>query len=139
MLGAEYVPHGETVTNWSRMVTVQVFRNMKKVDPDQFADQMRRSWLAACPGSDVQKIKSGQENGYPFLLLVFACPLNTKTGKPENMFAKFIEGDDAFYSIQYAYRSDLTKDNIPPAMTYLGGVRACDTRVPDRSCPSTMP
>jgi hypothetical protein len=139
MTGAEYIPQGETVSDWSRMVTVQVFHNMKRFDSNQFAEGVKRQWLAACPGSEVVKSKDGQENGYPFSLWVFACPLNPKTGKPENMFAKFISGNDSFYSIQYAYRSALTKDIIPPTMTYLGGVQACDSRLPDRPCPKVSP
>ncbi|HUO11393.1 MAG TPA: hypothetical protein VMU37_01425, partial [Caulobacteraceae bacterium] len=38
MIGAEYVPQGETVSDWSRMITVQVFRNLKKFDPNKFGD-----------------------------------------------------------------------------------------------------
>ena len=139
MTGAEYIPQGETVSDWSRMVTVQVFHNMKSFDPDRFAEGVKQQWLAACAGSEVVKSKDGQENGYRFSLWVFACPLNPKTGKPENMFAKFISGNDSFYSIQYAYRSALTKDIIPPAMTYLGSVQACDSRLPDRPCPKIAP
>jgi hypothetical protein len=136
---AEYVPEGETVSDWSRMVTIQVFRNMKKFDPDRFADGLKRRWGAACAGSEVVKSKDGQENGYPFSLWVFTCPLNPATGKPENMFAKFISGDDALYSIQYAYRSALTKEKVAPAVTYLSSVRVCDSRLADRPCPKTTP
>lgn len=136
MLIAEYIPQGETVSDWSRMVTVQVFRNLKNVDPDGFADGLRGRWLAACAGSDVQKVKDGHENGYAFSVWLFSCPLNSKTGKPENMFAKFISGNDSLYSIQYAYRGPLTKEIIPPTMNYLRDVRVCDTRLPDRPCPS---
>lgn len=139
MIGAEYVPQGETVSEWSRMVTVEVFRNLKGFDPNEFAEGMRRSWLAECTGSEVNKIKDGQEYGYPFSLWLFSCPRNSRTGKPENMFAKFIGGNDALYSIQYAYRAELTKEIIPPTMTYLGGVRVCDTRLRDRQCPSVAP
>jgi hypothetical protein len=136
---AEYVPRGETVSAWSRMITVQVFRNLKRFDPGQFGVGMKQTWLAACAGSEVQKVKDGQENGYPFSVWLFECPLNTKTGKPENMFAKFIAGNDALYSIQYAYRSALTKEVIPPTMVYLGGIQACDSRLPDRPCPKVAP
>jgi len=139
MIIAEYVPQGETVSGWSRMVTVQVFRNLKKFDADQFADGIRRRWLVACAGSEVSKVRGGEENGYSFSLWLFACPMNQATGKPENMFAKFISGNDALYSVQYAYRAALTKDIVPPAMTYLGSIRVCDTRLPDRPCPSMAP
>lgn len=139
MIGAEYVPQGETVTAWTRMITVQVFRNIKKGDPNQFGEGVGRGWTAACPGSDVRKIKDGIEGGYPFAVWQFLCPNNPQTGKPENMYAKMIGGTDALYSIQYAYRSELTKEIIPPTMSYLGGIRVCDTRRPDRPCPVVAP
>lgn len=139
MTGAEFIPQGETVSDWSKMITVQVFHNLKKFDPDQFAEGMKPQWLAACAGSEVRKIQDGQENGYSLSLWLFTCPLNPKTGKPENMFAKFISGNDSFYSVQYAYRAALTKDIIPPAMTYLRGVEVCDSRLPDRPCPKVTP
>jgi hypothetical protein len=139
MIGAEYVPQGETVLDWTRMITVQVFRNIKKGDPNQFAQGVRAMWLSACPGSEVMKIKDGAENGYPFAVWQFTCPNNPQTGKPENMYAKVIGANDALYSVQYAYRSELTKDVIPPTMAYLGSVQVCDTRLPDRPCPTTSP
>lgn len=136
---AEYVRHGETVQAWSRMVTVQVFHNLKHFEPAKFGAGIGQRWTAACPGSEAQRIKDGQENGYPFSLWLFTCPLNPATGKPENMFGKFVGGNDALYSVQYAYRSALTKEIIPPTMTYLGKVQACDTRLPDRPCPMVAP
>ncbi|HLZ74403.1 hypothetical protein [Phenylobacterium sp.] len=139
MIIAEYVPHGETVQAWSRMITLQVFRNLKHFDPAKFGGGLRQSWTSACPGAEVQDLKEGQENGYPFSLWLFTCPLNPATGKPENMFGKFIGGNDALYSVQYAYRSGLTKEVIPPTMTYLGGIQVCDTRLPDRPCPTVTP
>jgi len=130
---------GETVLDWTRMITVQVFRNIKRGDPNQFAQGVRAMWLSACPGSEVIKIKDGAENGYPFAVWQFTCPNNPQTGKPENMYTKVIGANDALYSVQYAYRSELTKDVIPPTMAYLGSVRVCDTRLPDRPCPTTSP
>lgn len=136
---AEYVPQGETVADWSQMVTVQVFHNLENVEPDKFAEGIKSRWLAQCAGSDVHKAKEGQENGYKFSLWLFACPMNTRTGKPENMFTKIISGGDSLYSVQYAYRSALTKEIIGPTVTYLAGIRVCDTRLPDRPCPATKP
>jgi hypothetical protein len=138
MMLAEFIPVGETVQDWSRMVTVQVFHNLHGVDPDGFAEGVKTRWLAACAGSDVRKVKDGVENGYRFSLWIFACPLNTGTGRPENMFTKITSGADSLYSVQYAYRSALTPDLIPPAMQYLRTVLVCDTRLPDRPCPPGM-
>jgi hypothetical protein len=139
MIAAEYVPQGETVSDWTRMITVQVFRNMKKFDPNQFAEGVKRSWVSACAGSDVQKVTEGTEGGYPFAVWLFKCPNNPQTGKPETMFTKLVGGNDALYSVQYAYRAALTQDLISPAMTYLGSIRVCDTRLPDRPCAAAFP
>jgi hypothetical protein len=134
----EFVPRGQTVETWSRMVTVQVFHNLH-ASPDAFADNLRKGWLGACPGSQVSKIKAGAVNGYAYALWRFTCPLNPSVGKPENMFAKFISGNDSFYSVQYAYRTPFTAKLAPPATAYLGGVSVCDSRLRDRPCPSVAP
>lgn len=139
MIGAEYVPQGETVQSWTRMITVQVFRNIKQSDPNRFAEGLKPMWLSACPGAEVMKIKDGTENGYPFALWQFTCPNNPQTGKPENMYTKLTGGSDALYSIQYAYRSPLTKEIILPTMSYLGSIRVCDTRTPEHPCPPGFP
>ena len=139
MIISEFVPQGETVASWTRMITVQVFRNIKKGDPDRFAEGLKSMWSSACPGADVMKIKDVVERGYPVAIWQFLCPNNPQTGKPENMYTKIIGGTDALYSIQYAYRSALTKEMIPPTMSYLGEVFVCDTRLPDRSCPTVSP
>ncbi|THD62039.1 hypothetical protein [Phenylobacterium sp.] len=139
MIGAEYIPQGETVLSWTRMITVQVFRNIKNGDPNGFAEGVKKGWLSACPGSEVIKIKDGVENGYPFAVWQFTCPNNPQTSKPENMYTKLISGTDALYSVQYAYRLPLTKEMILPTMTYLGNVKVCDTRLADRPCAAAFP
>ena len=135
---SEFVPTGETVKDWSRMVTVQIFHDMGGVAPTLMAEGIRSQWLAACPGSEVNKVKDIVENGYAATLWLFTCPLNNRTGKPETMFTKITGGTDALYSVQYAYRTVLSREIIPPTMTYLGGIRVCDTRRPDRPCPGGM-
>jgi hypothetical protein len=135
---AEYVPTAETVQDWSQMVTVQVFHNAPGADPDGLAGGVKGGWMGACPGSDVRKIKDGTENGYRFSLWLFMCAQNPGTGKPENMFAKIISGNDSLHSVQYAYRTAMTREMIPPTMKYLETVQVCDTRKSDHPCPAGM-
>ena len=59
MTMAEYVPEGETVEDWSRMITVQTFHGANHVDGDTFASGIAKQWKPACPGGDAQKIKGG--------------------------------------------------------------------------------
>lgn len=134
----EFVPVGETVDDWSRMVTAQIFLGLNNVDPDRFANRLAARWKSGCAGGEAQKIRSGIENGYNFSLWIFTCPLNPGTKKPENMWLKAISGADSLYSVQYAYRRELSKDLIEPAMEYLRKVMVCDTRRADRPCPRGM-
>ena len=135
---AEYVPAAETVDDWSRMVTVQVFRKLKSSDPDVFAGNLAKGWRSACAGGDGRKITAGVENGYPFSLWAFDCPLNPETGKPETMWLKATGGADSLYSVQYAYRSATSQERAAAAINYLKSVSVCDKRHIERPCPAGM-
>jgi hypothetical protein len=134
----EYVPRGESVKNWSRMITVNILFGAGRRSGDAFARDLAARWRATCPGGQGIKSKSGSENGYPFSLWVFGCPLNPQTKKPETMFLKTISGNDSFYDLQYAYRRAVTAEMVKPAVQYLSTVRACDTRLAARRCPPGM-
>jgi hypothetical protein len=135
----EWVPAGETVKAWSRMVTEQIFHNMAKVDPDVLPTGMAKSWAQACPGGVAERTGRTTENGYAVSTWAFRCPMNPQTGQPENMWMKAIQGSDALYSVQYAYRRALSDDLAGPAMAYLKGVKVCDTRDPTHPCPALKP
>jgi hypothetical protein len=135
---AEYVPGQESLEDWSRMITVQILRPLKKIEPDVFANSLAKGWMSACPGGGAQKVTAGKENNYSFSLWMYNCPLNPRTGKPENMWLKATSGVDALYSVQYAYRKAMSTDLIGPAMEYLRRVSVCDTRLADRRCPDGM-
>lgn len=134
----ESVPKGESVENWSRMITSQIFHNQKNTDPDVFAASVAQGWKSACPDSNARKVTSGKENGYPYSLWLFECALNPSTGKPETMWMKVISGDDALYSVQYAYRSFIEREWVAPTMTFLRQVVVCDPRKQEHLCPSGM-
>lgn len=134
----EFVPRGETVENWSTMVTVQILHDADDADPGAFARNLGQNWQGACQGSSVSKLDAGETNGFAFALWHYACPLNPGTGKPEAMWLKAIAGADALYVVQYAYRAASTKELEQPALAYLAKASACDTRRADRPCPAGM-
>ena len=133
---SEYIPQAETVQDWSTMVTVMIMHI--KTAPDQFATGMFENVKGGCPGIQTQKVTEGTENGYAFSLWLADCPLNPATGKPESFFMKVVAGNDALYNVQYAYRQDMTKALMVPAMTYLKQVKVCDTRDASHPCPAGM-
>ena len=130
LIAAEFIPQGETIEDWTRMVTVQVFRG-EKHGPDKFAQNLKIGWEGAC----VERLGSGAVNGYRYSAWSFGCPLNPKTSKPETMWLKVIRGKDALYSVQYAFRALPTAEFEKAANEYLARVAVCDTRAPKHPCP----
>jgi hypothetical protein len=132
---AEYVPTGESVDDWSRMITVQVFHALKNADANAFAADLAKRWSSACPHGRGQRARTGDDHGYSFALWIYRCPLNPATQKPETMWLKVLSGADSLYSAQYAYRREFGKELAGPAMEYLRQIKVCDTRRADRPCP----
>jgi hypothetical protein len=138
MLLSEFVPESQTVENWTEMVTVQIFRGMKGVTPDQFRARMQALWSDACQGSSAQPIASAQENGYPVALWLMVCPRNKETGKPEWTWFKAMQGNDSFYLVQKAFKFAPAKEQNVEWTGWLKSVVVCDTRLPERACPAGM-
>ena len=134
----EWVPLGETVNNWTAMITVQIFHGQGGASPKAFVGRVASGWRSACRGGDATDIQEGAENGYGYSFWLFSCPLNPQTGKPENMSIKAVSGADALYSVQYATRRPLTKAFITAGAQYLRQVKVCDNRRPERTCPRGM-
>jgi hypothetical protein len=134
MLISETVPVAQTVHDWTEMVTVQVFHDLK-IRPEQFKARIDQEGPAACPGIESHPIAQGDENGYPYLVWLQSCPLNKATGKPENTWFKAIAGNNSFYVVQLAFKAWPAKEQITSWMHYLGSIKVCDTRLPERACP----
>jgi hypothetical protein len=131
----EWVPQGETVHNWSEMVTVQLFRNRPDLEPRTMLDGIQRGWLKACAGSVPAPIVAGRTDGYDAATMVLRCPLNGETGKPETTVFRAIRGRDSFYMVQRAVRSVPDAGRLAGMESYLAGVSVCDTRSARSPCP----
>lgn len=138
MLMTEFVPTGETVDDWSRMITMQVFRGAGNAPIKAFSDSMQQGWNSACQDASNHLVAEGEVNAYPYADWHFACPLSPHTGKPESMWLRAVSGKDAFYVVQFAYRAEVTAERRTEALDYLGKVSVCDTRLPERDCPEGM-
>jgi hypothetical protein len=136
MLMNEMVPTSETVGDWTEMVTVQIYYNLKTT-PEQFTAKLASGWMAACPGATSNSVASGDENGYSAAVWLLNCPKNPATGKPEITWVKTVQGNDSFYVVQKAFKFTPSKDQVVQWMKYLRSVAVCDSRLADRACPQT--
>ena len=134
-----FVNEGETVEDWSTMITVIIQRDFDNADAGVVASNMAAAWSEGCPGAKAGLLVEDVTNGYPYVIWQYECPLNSETGKPETMMMKVIPGRDALYMIQYAVRAAPSIEFMKSALDYLGPeVSVCDTRIPERGCPEGM-
>jgi hypothetical protein len=135
---SEFVPVGETVRDWTRLITIQVFKGEGDAPIQLFAESLQQGWNSACADASNARLAEGFVNGYPYADWRFICPLSPHTDKPEAMWMRAVSGNDAFYVVQYAYRVAPTPEREAEARTYLEGVSVCDTRLAEHACPSGM-
>lgn len=134
----EFVPVGETVKDWTSLITIQVFKGEGDAPIQLFAESFEQGWNSACANASDAKLSEGVVNGYPYADWRFVCPLSPHTGKPEAMWMRAISGNDAFYVVQYAARAEPTPMREAEIRGYLQGVSVCDTRLPEQACPAGM-
>ncbi len=134
----EMVPRGQSVKDWTEMVTVQIFFNMTDVTPEAYKQRLEKLWAVNCKGAESSHIGQGSERGYPVVVWLQVCPRNKDTGKPEVTLLKAIAGEDSFYVVQKAFRFMPDKPQVEQWSRYLRNVSVCDSRVPERACPKTQ-
>ena len=94
LLMTEFVPVGETVQDWSQMITIQSFIGYRPETLESFATRFTQLVINECSTSDQKIIWSDVQYGYDSLVLAITCQENLNTGLPEWMLVKAIQGDD---------------------------------------------
>ena len=83
----ELVPAGETVQNFSRMVTLQTMPGLASVPARTFLDTFADRYRSACPRSTATILDlNGPADG-----LRLDCPRHPATAKAETVFARLID------------------------------------------------
>jgi hypothetical protein len=130
----EMVPEKESVENWTEIVTVQIFYNLRDTPPAEYRARLEKLGAEACPGARFTKIKVGTENLYPMVAWSQACPLNKQSGKPEFTWFKAVQGRDSFYVVQKAFKAEPTPKQLKAMTALFDGAKVCDSRVPGQRC-----
>ena len=131
---------GETVDDWTEMITQETFFRATRTSPDRVMDHLIQLAPRLCPDHRTAKMFAGEENGYPVGRLLQFCSLYK--GKGEITLYKVIQGRDNLYIVHRAIRVPAFPPDDPRDMTetikewarYMRTVKLCDTAV-ERSCP----
>lgn len=121
---AEWVPKGETVQAWSRMVTMIRLESLR-VTPQQFNQMMTDGLTKSCPGATISDVAITEVDGRPAARFRGDCPRNPDTGKSEVLFHLAIAGTNDLHVRQVAFRYQPSAEDVSWAKGILAETRWC--------------
>lgn len=126
----EEVPEGESVKQWTRMVTTQRFTGLASMTtPENYVANVGRSVERACPGARVDKIRSlamaGPPGGRAAVRLTVDCPVLAETGLRETFVMEATAGTFDMLVKQVAFRGAHTAADMVWANAFLDSLTYC--------------
>ena len=114
----ELVPVGETVNNWTKMMTITGIKdlaNKAEITPKAVLDNLAGGFKRACPNSfSAQGIAEGKVSGFDSFVAVISCGISPSTGgkSSETALVAVIKGQSDYYTIQWAERAAPSNEPI---------------------------
>ena len=149
---SDFVPTGQSATDWQERLAFEAFRDTRDLDPIQMLlDEVERD-RQRCDNIQHFNLFSGLENNYPTSVRLFQCSNNAFVGKGEIKIMKAIQGNDYFYLVRFEARTapfdpgdaitgdpgtipdGFSRDTVARWSDYLRRVNACDPAVPAHPC-----
>lgn len=105
----EYVPEGQTATDWQDKILLQVYHNLNDLPLDAIQRRMQGQNRNMCTGVIEGQMQSGMNNGYPSAFWTLGCRSLKQTPTPqptgETHYTKAIQGETALYVLSRRWRS----------------------------------
>jgi hypothetical protein len=118
----------ETVDNWSRLITLQLyFGASARVGAEAFSARWRNALGASCSGTTSTSV-AGTVDGFAATKVVAACPRNPQTGLPENVTAVFVQGQANLMIAQVAFRRPPTDADRRLVINVVDSLQVCDAQ-----------
>lgn len=131
----EAVPTGETVNDWSRMITDLRFAGAAKLLPiDKFHKALTNGLAESCPGVKVGAAVRLTLDGHEAARLRVDCPRLPATGKPETFFSLTVAGDKDLLNRQIAFRHVPSDQDTAWADALLAGTHLCLADSASKGC-----
>lgn len=131
----EWAPEGETVQNWTRIVTVQRFGEAAtRLRPHDVIGNMAESLPTSCPDGVSGAVERLRISGRPAARFRADCALNPGTGLPETLFALAIAGERDMHMFQIAFRRVPSAEDVSWAEQHLASAALCTARSREAVC-----
>jgi hypothetical protein len=130
----QMVPTGQTVNDWTEMVTVQIYPNVNEFTFETYAAALEKRFKAACQGAEANALKRAQENGYDIEYWALDCRAKEGAHTPLITWFKMLRGNDRLYVVLKAFLTQPADEQIKATAQYLKNISVCDPRLKDRPC-----
>lgn len=128
----ERIPQGETVQNWTRMVTVQRFAGQQPLE--QWLATFTTGLAQGCPGARTSRPVYSETEGRRSVAFRVDCLRNPQTGQPETFLIRAISGAAALHVAQTAFRHVPSAAEADWARGFLATVTLCSRDVATPAC-----
>lgn len=109
----EFVPKGETVENWTQMITILTYDIRKRSVSIEFQG-LKEQYEKDCGKIGFSEPVIRNENGYQTTLFRLACDKSAKDGTGEYTYFKILEGQSNLFVVQRAWRGNLPDPETRP-------------------------
>ena len=136
----QWVPIGQTLLRWTRMVTIQRFDGLaRRTDPAAYLAAIQRSVRASCQGALVTPVTEWALSTYPTAQIRAYCPRNPATNRPESFLMQAMGGYSDLYVVQFAFRTNQWQGAFAFAQRHMDGVRLCGPASEEEACRPPQP
>jgi len=94
-----YVPQGESVDDWSEIITVQFF-NLSLTEPAEFVALFEQNVKEACAEATLNIIDQSPTQ----VTWEWRLPTDSVTGEPQHEITRIIRADDGWFRVAYTKR-----------------------------------
>jgi len=142
----EYVPPGQTASNWQRKIIVEVYHKFENLPLDTLQRRAASQNRDSCKGVVEGKFQSGVNNGYPSAFWTLGCKRDKQSGLGEARYTKAIQGSGGLYMLTQVWRTppydtvpNISAQEIEGVMTFLTSSVVCDPDLKKNACPDGAP
>jgi len=141
---AEFIPAGQDKKQWFDKLLIESNNLQPLPNPIVFLEAIGRELKTECEGTNDINVHSGIENGYETSVRLMICNKNLNSARGEVTLIKAIRGNDNFYVISRARRSEPLQTDASPLSDremgewslYMRSIKLCDPRDNAHPCPA---
>ncbi|MFD2204928.1 hypothetical protein [Kiloniella antarctica] len=144
---AEWLPMGQTVENWTDMITVQVFPGWAEGDVSVFLDELADIYKKNCEVSGATPPLKDQVNGFLTGFRLINCTRDLTRNSGEVSLFRALIGKNAAYLIQRVFRvpefeigaKPVTDEVMVKAFGSISSIGACQLNSQQYTCADWNP